>query len=176
MLFLPKSSLEMKAKSILMLMAAAAGLLACSGNETKYVITGKNVPGEGAAVYLVDRYRADDVDGTVVSDGTFEMKGKTAKDAFLYVEVEGSDWQYLLFNDGVPVQINFADSSVTGSALNVKLTECCKRSAAVYARLDRLIRDYLALSKEEQNAAEDAFAARYEDLYRQLADTKMAII
>lgn len=166
----------MKAKAILMLMVAAAGLLACSGKETKYVITGKNVPGDGAAVYLVDRYLADDVDGTVVAGGTFEMKGKAAKDAFLYVEVAGSDWQYLLFNDGVPVEINFADSSVTGSAQNVRLAACEKRNAAVYARLDRLIRDYLSLSKEEQNAAGDAFAARYEDLYRQLADTKMAII
>ncbi len=166
----------MKANSFLMLTAVAAGMLACSGNDAKYVITGKNAPRDGAVVYLVDRFVADDIDSAVVTNGTFEMKGKAAKDAFLSIVVEGSDWNYLLFNDGVPIQINFTDSSVTGSALNNKLTECDKRNSKAYARLDRLVSDFLALPKEEQNSTEDEFVARYQDVYQQFADTEMAII
>jgi Peroxiredoxin len=168
--------MEMKAHSFLMIPVVAAGMLACSGNDTKYVITGKNAPQDGAVVYLVDRIVADDIDSAVVTNGTFEMKGKAAKDAFLSIVVEGSDWNYLLFNDGVPIQINFTDSSVTGSALNNKLTECDKRNSKAYARLDRLVSDFLALPKEEQNSTEDEFVARYQDVYQQFADTEMAII
>jgi thiol-disulfide isomerase/thioredoxin len=166
----------MKAISIFMLSVAAAGMLACSGNEAKYVITGINAPQDGVSVYLVDRYIADDIDSAVVVDGTFKMKGKTTKDAFLGIVVEGSDWNYPLFNDGVPVQINFTDSSVTGSAQNVKLTECDKRNSKAYARLNQLIEDYLALPKEEREATEDEFIAEYETVYQDFADTKLAII
>ncbi|MBO6063614.1 MAG: thiol:disulfide interchange protein, partial [Bacteroidales bacterium] len=60
----------MRTKSILMLSVVAAGMLACSGNETKYVITGKNMPQDGTVVYLVDRIVADDIDSAVVTNGT----------------------------------------------------------------------------------------------------------
>ena len=168
--------MNMKVNSILMLSVVAAGMLACSGNNAKYVITGKNAPQDGAAVYLVDRIVADYIDSAVVVDGTFELKGKAAKDAFLGIEVEGSDWHYPLFNDGVPVQIDLADSSVTGSALNVKLTECDKRNSKAYARLNQLIDGFLALSQEERDSAEDEFVAQYEAVFQQFADTKLAII
>ena len=151
-------------------------MLACSGNNAKYVITGKNAPQDGITVYLVDRIVADAIDSAVVVDGTFKMKGKAAKDAFLGIEVEGSDWNYPLFNDGVPVQINFTDSSVTGSALNVKLTECDKRNSQAYARLNQLIEGFLALPKEEQASAEDDFVAQYEAVFQNFVDTKLAII
>ena len=166
----------MKVDSFLMLSVVAAGMLACSGNDAKYVITGKNAPRDGAVVYLVDRMMAAPIDSAVVTNGTFEMKGKAAKDAFLCIDVEGSDWNYPLFNDGVPVQINFTDSSVTGSALNVKLTECDKRNSKAYARLTRLIDGFLALPKEERDAAEDAFMVQYEAMLQDFVDTKLAII
>ena len=166
----------MKANTFLFLSVVAAGMLACSGNQAKYVITGKNAPQDGITVYLVDRFVEDAIDSAVVVDGTFEMKGKATKDAFLGIEVEGSNWHYPLFNDGVPVQINFTDSSVTGSALNVKLTECDKRNSKAYARLNELIDGFLALSKEEQAAVEDEFVAQYEAVFQQFADTKLAII
>ena len=129
----------MNTVSVIMLSVAAAGMLACSGNEAKYAITGKNAPQDGAKVYLVDRLIADSIDSAVVADGTFQLKGKAAKDAFLGIVLEGSDWNYPLINDGVPMEINFADSTVSGSDLNVKLTECDKRNGREYARLNRLI-------------------------------------
>lgn len=166
----------MKANSLLMLSMAAAGMLACSGNDAKYHITGMNAPQDGITVYLVDRIIADDIDSSVIVDGTFEMMGKATKDAFLDIVVEGSDWHYPLINDGVPVQINFTDSSVTGSAQNVKLTECDKRNSKAYSRLNQLIDGFLALSKEEQDAVKDEFVAQYEAVFQQFADTKLAII
>ena len=168
--------MDMKVDYLLMLSVVAAGMLACSRNDEKYVITGKNAPQDGVSVYLVDRIVADSIDSAVVVNSSFEMKGKAAKDAFLGIVVEGSDWNYPLFNDGVPVQINFTDSSVAGSALNVKLTECDKRNSKAYARLNQLIDGFLALSKEEQNAVEDEFVAQYEAVFQQFADTKLAII
>ncbi len=166
----------MKASSVLLLSAVAAGMLACSGKDAEYVITGMNAPQEGATVYLVDRYIADDIDSAVVVNGSFQMKGKAVKDAFLSVLVQGSDWLYPLFNDGEPVQINFTDSSVTGSALNAQLAECDRRNSRAYARLNRLIEGFVALPKEEQDATEDAFIAQYEAVFQQYADTKLAII
>jgi len=169
-------TMRMKANSLLMLSMAAAGMLACSGNDAKYHITGMNAPQDGITVYLVDRIIADDIDSSVIVDGTFEMMGKATKDAFLDIVVEGSDWHYPLINDGVPVQINFTDSSVTGSAQNVKLTECDKRNSKAYSRLNQLIDGFLALSKEEQDAVKDEFVAQYEAVFQQFADTKLAII
>ena len=168
--------MDMKAYFFLVLSVVAAGMLACSGNVANYAITGKNAPQDGVGVYLVDRIIADDIDSAVVTNGTFEMKGKAAKDAFLSIVIDGSDWNYPLFNDGVPVQIDFADSSVTGSALNVKLTECDKRDAKAYARLNRLLNGYLALPKEERDATQGAFLAQYEEEVHRYADTKLAII
>ena len=151
-------------------------MLACSGNDAKYVITGMNAPQDGATVYLVDRIVADDIDSTVVVNGAFRMKGKAARDAFMYVVINGTDWNYLLFNDGVPIQINCADSSVTGSALNTKLTECDKRNSKAYARLSQLVEGFLALPEEERDAVEDEFVAQYEAAFQDYADTKLAII
>ena len=104
------------------------------------------------------------------------MKGKAAKDAFLGIVVEDFDWNFPLINDGVPMEIDFTDSSLTGSALNTRLTECDKRNGREYDRLNRLVKDYLALPKEEQAAGEDAFVAEYERVYQQFVDTKLAII
>ena len=166
----------MKAISFLMLTLAAAGMLACSDNEVQYVITGKNAPQGVTKIYLVDRMIEDDIDSTVVVDGAFQLKGKAGKDAFLGIVVENFEWNFPLINDGVPMEIDFTDTTLTGSALNTRITECDKRNSKAYARLNKLVQDYLALSKEEQTAGEDAFTAQYEKVFQEFVDTKMAII
>ena len=166
----------MKAISFMMLTLAAAGILACSGNEAQYVITGKNAPQNVTKVYLVDRMIEDDIDSASVVNGTFQLKGKADKDAFLGIVVENFDWNFPLINDGVPMEIDFADTTLTGSALNTKITECDKRNSKAYARLNKLVQDYLALPKEEQTAGQDAFTVQYEKVFQAFVDTKMAII
>jgi thiol-disulfide isomerase/thioredoxin len=159
-----------------MLTVAAAGMLACSGNQATYDITGKNVPLDGAKVALVDRLIADDIDSATVVDGTFQMKGKADKDAFLSVVLDGYTWNFPIINDGVPMVIDFADSTVTGSALNAKITECDKRNSKAYGRLSDLVHEFMALPKEEQDATADAFTVQYEKIFQEYADTKLAII
>jgi len=166
----------MKAVSIFILTAIAAGMLACSGNVVKYEITGNNAPEDGVTVYLVDRLTVSPIDSAVVANGTVKMKGKAEKDAFLEVNVAGSKWSYPMFNDGVPVQINFADTILTGSALNNKLAECDRRNADAYATFNRFIMDYLALPKEEREAREIEFIGQYEDKLNDFAAVRLAII
>ena len=107
-----------------MLTVAAAGMLACTGKDAKYVITGKNVPQNVTKVYLVDRMIEDDIDSATVVNGTFQLKGKADKDAFLGVVMENFEWNFPLINDGVPMVVDFADTTLSGSALNNKITEC----------------------------------------------------
>jgi len=159
-----------------MLTLAAAGAIACTGNSAKYNISGNNAPEDGASVYLVDRLTASPIDSAVVADGTFNMKGEADKDAFLEVELKGSRWNYPLINDGVAININFADTTLTGSALNNKLTACDKRSGEAYSVFSRFIEDFLALSKEEQEAQEASFVEQYQEKLQAYGATKLAII
>ena len=163
--------------SILMLSVATAGMLSCSAkNEAKYVISGKNAPQDGAKVVLVDRLIADAIDSAFVVDGTFQLKGKADKDAFLGIELEGSNWNYPLINDGVPMVVDFADTTLSGSDLNNKITECDKRNGKAYGRISQMVKEYVALPKEEQKAREDAFVAEYEKAFNEYVETKLAII
>ncbi len=166
----------MKAVSFLMLTVAAAGMLACSSNEAEYVITGKNVPQDVTKVFLVSRLIEDDIDSAAVVNGTFQLKGKADKDAFLGVVVENFDWNFPLINDGVPMEIDFADTTLTGSALNNKITECDKRNSKAYGRINQMVKEFVALPKEEQNAREEAFVAQYEEAFNEYVETKLAII
>ena len=166
----------MKSVSILFLAVAAAGMLACAGNTATYEVTGTNVPEEGATVYLVDRLTASAIDSSVVENGSIKMKGKTEKDAFLEVNLEGSEWSYPMLNDGVPVQVNFADTTLTGSALNNKLSECDRRNADAYAVFNQFIMDFLALSKAEQEAQEAEFTEQYVEQLHDFGEVRLDII
>ena len=72
----------MKTKLIILLAFATAGMLACSADNVKYVVTGSHAPEEGARVYLIDQTTRKPIDSTVVSLGAFELKGTAGKDAF----------------------------------------------------------------------------------------------
>ena len=147
----------------------------CAANTANYFIEG-SAPEDGAAVYLIDQISSTPIDSAVVSDGTFEMKGKAAKDAFLAVGIDGLGWQFLMFNDGEAVHINVADSSVTGSALNTKLTECDKRNTAAYDEYNSLMESYFSLPEEEQIAQEEAFIPQYRAALKKYADFYLDMI
>ena len=130
--------MNMKKFSILLMAAAAVVAAACSSDSAKYNITGVNVPAEGTEVFLVDQMTSEPINSAVVSGGSFNMKGTAAKDAYLSVTLDGEGWFFPLFNDGKPVRINYADSTLTGSALNTKLSEWDKKDAAAYNEYDVL--------------------------------------
>ena len=166
----------MKTFSIFTMTAAAACMLACSGTQASYDVTGCNFSDEGATVYLMDRLNAMPIDSAVVTDGAFQMKGKADKNAFLAVNVGGSGWNSLFLNDGKPVKVNMADSTVTGSALNNKVTECDKRLAVSYNQFRGLVTAYLALPDDEQSATEAEFIRKYEDQVEKYSDEVLAIV
>ena len=114
----------MKKLSFIFLAFAAIGAVACSDGNVKYNVSGSGAPEDGKTVYLIDQLSTKNIDSTVVSGGAFQLKGKAPKDALLNVNIDGSDWYFLFFNDGEPVTINAADNSLTGSELNNKVTEC----------------------------------------------------
>ncbi|MBQ4022129.1 MAG: DUF4369 domain-containing protein, partial [Bacteroidales bacterium] len=146
----------MKKISILMMAVAAMTVVACSSNIAKYDVTGVNAPQDGAVVYLVDRILSAPIDSAVVAGGTFRMQGRAEKDAFLSVSFDDS-WYFPLFNDGKPVRIDLADSTLTGSPLNTKLSEWDKKDTGAYAQYRSFIDDYLSLPEAEQQAREEEF-------------------
>lgn len=163
-------------KVLILLPALAAAVLSCSDDNVKYNIKGCNASEEGALVYLIDQISHENLDSAVVSDGCFQMKGKAPKDAFLSVNVSGSSWNYLLFNDGEPVQVNVADSTVSGSALNNKLTECDKRNEAAYAAYRSFINAFNELPEAEQEARIEEFIPQYRAKLKEYTDFYMGTI
>ena len=125
---------------ILFVLATVAALVSCSENGVKYTVDGFNAPEEGSTVYLTDKTTMVHIDSAVVSGGTFRIKGKTDKDAFLAVEVNGHEGGFVFFNDGEPVQVDVAGDALTGSALNTKLAECIAANDEAYDEYSTLIK------------------------------------
>ena len=146
----------MKRYLTLLVAFAAAGMLLCSAKDVKYDIKGTGAP-DGATVFLVDQISLARIDSAVVSHGAFQMKGKAEKDAFLAIAIPGDQtpYQFLrsgqipLFNDGKPMTVNVADGTLSGSALNTKLSECDRRNLAAYT-------EYYSLIEEMERVPQDA--------------------
>lgn len=166
----------MKASSIFMLVTAAL-LMACSGDGTvKFDVTGINSPLEGATVYVRDRMSGNPIDSAVVAGGTFHIQGKAAKDAFLSVEFQEATWLFPFFNDGEALQINMADSVMTGSELNTKLSVCDRQDAREYGEYDRFIKAFLAQPDSVQKAQETEFIQEYEKRLKKYTDFYLKVI
>ena len=168
--------MNMKKFSILMMAVAAVAAAACSSDSAKYNITGINAPQDGAEVYLIDQMTSEPINSAVVSGGSFNMKGTAEKDAYLSVTLDGESWYFPLFNDGKPVRINYADSTVTGSALNTRLSEWDRKDAAAYNDYNSFIQQFLSLPEAEQEAREAEFEKEYEARLQKYADAFMDLI
>ena len=166
----------MKKLITILLAFAAAGTLWCSATDVKYDIKGTGAPKDGVTVYLVDQISRAPIDSAVVSRGSFELKGKAEKDAFLAVTLAGAASPFLLFNDGKPVKLNVADGTLTGSALNTKLSECDRRNQAAYAEYYKIVEEMEAVP---QNTSEEKMAelmAKYQMSIKQYAAFYVGLI
>ena len=160
-----------------LLAVAAAGMLSCSANDVKYDIKGTGAP-DGVTVYLVDQISLARIDSAVVSRGSFQMKGKAEKDAFLAIAIPGDQapfhflrsGQIPLFNDGKPVTVNVADGTLSGSALNTKLSECDRRNQAAYAEYYSLIEEMESLQEDVSQEKAEEMMARYRTAINKYAD------
>ena len=164
-----------------MIAVAAMGAIACSTNNAKYAVKAVNAPKDGAVVYLVDQLTSEPIDSAVVSNGAYEMKGKADKDAFLMVKTDDFNWNFLFFNDGQPVVLDYAEKTVTGSDLNNKLTECDLKNSAAYKEysdfMDQLeeILEATPQDKQEEKLVElmDGYKAaldKYRDFYMDMIE------
>ena len=163
---------DMKKVSILTLAAAALGLFSCSGNTAKYNVTGINAPEDGVAVYLVDALSSERIDSAVVAGGTFQMKGKAEKDAFMNLNVEGSNWTFMFFNDGVPVKADLSNNTLSGSDLNNKVTESDLKTDAMYRQYNDFIQELMELPEEEQEAK----MPEYREWFNKLRDCYLSVV
>ena len=119
-------------KKIIIALLAVMAAVGCANDTAKYVIKGSGLE-DGANVQLVDQITSEPIDSAVVAGGVFQLKGKAAKDAFLFLASDASDWRFPLFNDGTPVEVNFGDNTVTaGSELNLKLAECDTKTSDLF--------------------------------------------
>ena len=149
----------MKKSSILALTFAAIGAVACSDGNVKYNVSGSGAPEDGKTVYLIDGINSERIDSAVVAGGSFQLKGKAPKDALLNVNIDGSSWYFIFFNDGEPVTINAADNSLTGSELNNKVTECDLWMSEKERELGRLGDQFESLTEEEAPAFIEKYRA-----------------
>ena len=163
---------DMKKVSILTLAVAALGLFSCSGNTAKYNVTGINAPEDGVAVYLVDALSSERIDSAVVAGGTFQMKGKAEKDAFMNLNVEGSNWTFMFFNDGVPVKADLSNNTLSGSDLNNKVTESDLKTDAMYRQYNDFIQELMELPEEEQEAK----MPEYREWFNKLRDCYLSVV
>ena len=115
-------------KRILSAFLALAGLVSCT-SQVDYAISGRTPAEDGTYVYLMDILTGTPLDSTVVEGGAFSFAGKAEKDALLSVAEPEKEWQTMLFNDGTPVELNLADTTMTASPLNEKLLACDKALA-----------------------------------------------
>ena len=143
-----------------MAVVAAAG---CANDTAKYVIKG-SAPQDGTVVFLTDEAASRHIDSAVVSNGVFEMQGKAAKDAFLSLTYEDSDFTFPFINDGEPVQVAFAERTLTGSDLNNRLSECDRKADEAYAEFNAFVMNLMSLPEEEQEAKMPEYRAAYEKL------------
>ena len=166
----------MKKLTVAMLAVAAMGAFACSGNDAKYDVTAVHAPKDGAVVYLVDQLTSQPIDSAVVAEGAYKMKGKAEKDAFLMVQTDDFTWNFLFFNDGTPVVLDYAAKTVTGSDLNNKLTECDLKNTDAYDEYSKLIEDFEALSEEEQETTMEEFIPKYRAALQEYSDFYLNMI
>lgn len=165
----------MKKTSVFLLLASVLLTLACTQDHTRYSVRGTALE-DGRKVYLLDMITAEPINSTVVSGGTFQMKGKAATDAYLGVSIDRNDWLFVFFNDGIPVKLSEADSTLTGSALNNKLTDCDKRIDAAYVDYIQIKKSFGALPPEERLARAEEFGAQDRAAFKEYTDFFLGII
>ena len=147
-----------------MLAVAAAALLACNESDVKkYAISGTGLE-DGAQVLLVDQITGEAIDTAVVSNGAFAFKGEAPKDAYLNITSDKSNWSFMLFNDGKPIKVNYADNTLKGSKLNNKLAECDAKTDALMQEYNAFMADLMKLSEEEMDEKEEEYDAWIEKL------------
>ena len=168
----------MKKVSIIAAILSLVAAVSCT-NGVKYSVSGPCAK-DGAKVSLIDQITKTAIDSTVVADGTFSMTGKADKDALLAVNIEGTPWNFLFFNDGTPVTLDPEQKTVSGSELNNKLSEYDLKNSQLHEEFYAFRKTLNGLSDEEIQAKMPEYRAKLQaitDFFDQLfEDNKDNII
>ena len=154
-------------KKIIIALLAVMATVGCANDTAKYAISGTGLE-DGAQVLLVDQITGEAIDTAVVANGAFAFKGKAPKDAFLNITSDKSNWSFMLFNDGKPIRVNYADNTLQGSDLNNKLAECDAKTDALMQEYNAFVSELMKLPEEEIDAKEkeyDAWIEKLRDCY-----------
>lgn len=158
----------MKKHTFLSAAAALALMTACSGNQTSWAVNTSGA--DGCTVSVIDLLSGETIKSTT---GDAVLKGKADKDALLAVQIDGSDWQTLFFNDGTPISVDFSDNTLKGSALNEKLNACDLELSRITIETNAEFEKILELGRDElQNHIDEirALHERVSDGYKQMLE------
>ena len=152
-------------KRIFIALTLLAGVVSCS-SQVGFSVKGSG-PVDGHSVYLVNALTGETLDSATVAGGAFAISGKAEKDALLYVSEEGSGWMTMFFNDGSPIEVGLADTTLSGSPLNEKLLSCDKALTGKYSDLVALS---MAARTAETPEEREAVGKKMEEGYEAYVD------
>lgn len=134
--------------------------VACSGTQTTvdYVISGTMAADE--MVYLTDVATQAHIDSVAASNGTFTLRGTATRDALLLLSRQSPSWQFPIFNDGTPVEVNFEAHTLKGSDVNSRTNALDIETSELINNYTDISREYMALPQEEQTARRGEFQSR----------------
>lgn len=144
-------------KRIISIMAFVMGIIPAFAQtsegvqQQKFTVTG-TCPADKQKVYLVDvAKRYVHLDSVDVKDGKFSLTGTYDKDAFLGI---GTGPYCLFINDGTPVTMDLTNSTLKGSALNMKLNGYDRYIDSVNFKAQEIVAPYLEAQKAGKSAEE----------------------
>ena len=158
-------------KRIFIALTLLAGVVSCS-SQVGFSVKGSG-PVDGHSVYLVNALTGETLDSATVAGGAFAISGKAEKDALLYVSEEGSGWMTMFFNDGSPIEVGLADTTLSGSPLNEKLLSCDKALTGKYSDLVALS---MAARTAETPEEREAVGKKMEEGYEAYVDLLKSIL
>ena len=135
---------------------------ACSGNKSKIEVSVFGAP--GATVNLVDVASGNQILSHADKGRQYVLSVKAAPQALISLQKEDGGKQFLFFNDGTPVSIDFSNGSLSGSDLNKKVNYYNSFLGAISKGMEDTVNEFKALSEEEQEAGADAFREKMEKI------------
>lgn len=147
---------------------------ACSGKQTKFEVAVVGAP--GATVNLVDVATQGNIVTSTEKARQRTITGKADPMTLISLAQEDGDKTYLFFNDGTPVTVDFTNGSLSGSELNNKVSYYNSMLGAIMRGMEKTVKDFQALSPEEQQAGEEEFRSLFTSIGESYDDMLHTIV
>lgn len=143
----------MKRQRLTLLMAALLTAMAGNAQDIELHVTGK-APAKSKMIYIQTPGTSEWKDSVKVVDGKFEYSSKEPRNAFIYIvpDVDGPNLNNFLgltiLNDGVPVNIDFTNNTLTGSPDNEAFCKIQKADLDMVIRQVKVAKKYFHIKKD----------------------------